>query len=196
LRDVIAGFRKQGLTTEESFLLATHRMGTPRALGAEYSKVNGTLIWRNRVLWMLVGILAFAVGTVVIDATASLASLATAVAGLDGVVGGATSVVVLAAGWATMIACAFWLSRKRSAARAPRVFMYSAMAAAVAILGTGLKIVVPALHVRFATVADFGQSLYWYRLGEIAVSLCALAACVLFIRVLSRLDHGDSITTA
>jgi hypothetical protein len=47
--------KKKGLTEEESFHLAVHRLGSMEGLGKEFAKVNSGLIWKNRILWMLGG---------------------------------------------------------------------------------------------------------------------------------------------
>ena len=53
LRDAIAGFQQRGLNDEESFWLARRRVGQPPQLGEEFVKADSTLIWRERVFWML-----------------------------------------------------------------------------------------------------------------------------------------------
>jgi hypothetical protein len=46
LRDEIEALAKTGLSTEEAFLVAEHRVGRPEALAAEYAKVHGEP-WRG-----------------------------------------------------------------------------------------------------------------------------------------------------
>ena len=44
-----------GLSEEEAFYVAKHRLGDPHALIDEYGKVNPAPIWRKRFLWLVSG---------------------------------------------------------------------------------------------------------------------------------------------
>jgi hypothetical protein len=80
LRDSVAELQGRGLTDEESFLLATRRLGNPARLDSEFAKVNRGQVWLHRVLWMLAGIQLWGLlGTV-----AHLASAAAVLGGLTG----------------------------------------------------------------------------------------------------------------
>ena len=61
LRDSVAAFQRTALSEEESFLVATRRIGGAPALEPEFAKVNGKEVWMNRLLWMLTGILLWGV---------------------------------------------------------------------------------------------------------------------------------------
>lgn len=58
LRDDIDQLVNLGLSEEEGYLVAAHRLGTPPELAAEYGKVNTELRWARRLLWMLAGYVA------------------------------------------------------------------------------------------------------------------------------------------
>jgi len=60
LRDTVEGLESKGLSPEEAFVLATRRLGPPGPIEAEFAKVNPTGVWLHRVLWMLVGVQAWA----------------------------------------------------------------------------------------------------------------------------------------
>lgn len=47
--------KKKGLTDEESFLVAIHRIGGKDNLSKEFQKVNRAFIWKRRIFWMLSG---------------------------------------------------------------------------------------------------------------------------------------------
>ena len=83
LRDSIARLQATGLSDEETFLIASKRIGTNRALGAEFGKVNGSGILFDRLLWILI---AFQVWRVLLSvsavATAASARFTSAVNGL------------------------------------------------------------------------------------------------------------------
>ena len=55
LRDLIAALQRQGLSPEESFLVAVNRIGKDAALESEFAKINLGTVWLDRVLWMLIG---------------------------------------------------------------------------------------------------------------------------------------------
>jgi len=67
LRDLISEFQRKGLSDEESFWLASKRIGQPQKLAAEFVKENPTQIWRERVFWMAFGIMVFWRGTLIIS---------------------------------------------------------------------------------------------------------------------------------
>jgi len=58
LRDSVARLISLGLTPEESFLIALHRLGHPAPLQVEYAKAHPERIWRDRTVWMLAGLVA------------------------------------------------------------------------------------------------------------------------------------------
>jgi hypothetical protein len=61
LRDAIAGFQQRGLNDEESFWLAHRRVGQPQQLAEEFVKADPAQIWRERVFFVAVALLAIPV---------------------------------------------------------------------------------------------------------------------------------------
>lgn len=60
LRDTVEELEGKGLSTEEAFVLATRRLGPTKPIEAEFAKVNASGVWLHRVLWMLIGVQAWA----------------------------------------------------------------------------------------------------------------------------------------
>lgn len=60
LRDTVENLEAKGLSTEEALVLATRRLGPPEPIEAEFAKVNSSGVWLHRVLWMLIGVQAWA----------------------------------------------------------------------------------------------------------------------------------------
>jgi hypothetical protein len=58
LRDAIAGFQQRGLNDEESFWLARWRVGQPQQLGEEFVRADPAKVWRERILWAAIILLA------------------------------------------------------------------------------------------------------------------------------------------
>jgi hypothetical protein len=57
LREETESLTATGLSQEEGFLVARHRLGKAEALGREFSKINTWAVWRFRIFWMAVGVL-------------------------------------------------------------------------------------------------------------------------------------------
>lgn len=80
LRDEIDSLMLAGLSDQEAFMVASHRIGRHGDVGQEFAKVNPTLAWRRRAFWMFFGILVSMVVGGIADicskgSTALLASL-------------------------------------------------------------------------------------------------------------------------
>lgn len=58
LRDSVAKLGRGELSTEEAFLVACRRVGSPEALALEFTKINGARTWIHRTQWMLAGYLS------------------------------------------------------------------------------------------------------------------------------------------
>lgn len=59
LRDSIAPLQRGGLSEPEAFQIATQRLGGAAQLHTEFCKTNAADVWRDRGLWMLVGLLFY-----------------------------------------------------------------------------------------------------------------------------------------
>jgi hypothetical protein len=59
LRDSVVKLESGGLSAEEAFLIASRRIGGGQQLAAEFGKLNGKIVWMDRLLWMLVGVQAW-----------------------------------------------------------------------------------------------------------------------------------------
>jgi hypothetical protein len=70
LRQTLAALPEDSLSFDERFLVATHRLGAPQALVAEFTKARRASFWRDRAAWMAVlGIACLGTGTWVALAT-------------------------------------------------------------------------------------------------------------------------------
>lgn len=58
LRDTTSSLMLRGLSAQESFWVAQHRLGSDNLLTGEFSKTNRAQIWMDRALWMVVGSLS------------------------------------------------------------------------------------------------------------------------------------------
>jgi hypothetical protein len=56
LRDSISTLQSRGLDAGEAFLIATRRLGKENLLQPEFAVINGSAIWLDRLLWMLIGV--------------------------------------------------------------------------------------------------------------------------------------------
>jgi hypothetical protein len=113
LRDSISSLIVTGLSEEEAFLIAVHRVGEPRRLEQEFGKVNGSHIWSQRVFWMIAGFLLFNVCQLVFDSVAWLSASMAAVAGGNGMaIGYATSGAIIICWIALAITLLRWTARQ------------------------------------------------------------------------------------
>ncbi len=58
LLDAIAGYRQRGLTDDEAFWLGRRQLGQPEQLAAEFTKAHPAAIWRERLFWIALALLA------------------------------------------------------------------------------------------------------------------------------------------
>ena len=58
VRESAEALRAQGLGAEEAFTVALRRLGSRSELETEFAKVNPQLVWADRAVWMLGGLLA------------------------------------------------------------------------------------------------------------------------------------------
>jgi len=72
LRDEVEHLRAANLSDEETFLVATHRLGDATSLAREFAKVNRGAIWGYRLFWIAAGLLVYAL----MDSLAGVVSLA------------------------------------------------------------------------------------------------------------------------
>lgn len=63
LREEIDSLTASKLSQQEAFLVATHRLGDPDSLAAEFAKVNTSILWRKRLFWAGAGLLSYIVAT-------------------------------------------------------------------------------------------------------------------------------------
>ena len=103
LREGIADFVEKGLSREEAFLVASARLGEHSALDREYGKVNGTHIWRRRILWMLCGYVGGVALTYAISGISTCVGALSAFMGFVGAPAGAATVIAGAASWAIFL---------------------------------------------------------------------------------------------
>jgi len=74
LEESMERLRERGLTAEESFWIAHRRLGSPEALAEEFIKADPTAVWRERLVWMILGLMLFQLWGVFLGPFLSLAS--------------------------------------------------------------------------------------------------------------------------
>jgi len=157
IRDSMIALKTSGLSDEEAFLVATHRVGPSSHLQREFHKVNGGYIWRQRLFWMLAGFLALSIGELVISAMGSLSQAVIAMVGGDGTIMAFTSIGVTAASWCLFVLC-LYLCVGVPTQRSSRGTEASRLSG----LSIGLGAI---LAIAFATLIKFG--------GQIAITALA-----------------------
>ncbi len=59
LLDEMDNLKAKGLSEQEAFWVSRSRLGEPKDLGHEFSKINGSLVWGFRIFWMALGVLSY-----------------------------------------------------------------------------------------------------------------------------------------
>lgn len=59
LREEIENLTPSGLSQEEAFLVAKHRLGHPASLAREFAKINPLAVWSHRTLWIGLGLILY-----------------------------------------------------------------------------------------------------------------------------------------
>ncbi len=76
LRDSVATLQATGLSTNEAFVVAQLRLGTPAALGGEFAKQNFANIWLQRLTWLVAGYMGINLFTRLVSSLGTLAAVA------------------------------------------------------------------------------------------------------------------------
>ena len=84
LREEIQNLRASGLSEEEAFLVARHRLGTTCALAEEYAKVNRAAVFRGHCFWAAAVLFGYEVARLVGSAASSLAVFLAGAVGIRG----------------------------------------------------------------------------------------------------------------
>ncbi len=84
VRDAVEVLVASGLNVKEAFMVATHRLGDPNALGGEYRKVSSHCVWARRAFWMTAGCLLFELLRLLFAMAASLGQVFATLAGASG----------------------------------------------------------------------------------------------------------------
>ena len=65
LHETLVELRQRGLNEEEAFWLARRRLGPPQQLSEEFAKADPVKVWRERVFWIALALLAVQLWTLV-----------------------------------------------------------------------------------------------------------------------------------
>ncbi len=191
LRDSITDLQKRGLSEEEAFLIGSTRLGAQDALAIEFSKVNGSYVWRKRVFWMLAGYLVVRLASAWIGALSSAATAITAYGDVNGTVMGAVAAGVTCAGWVCLLAALYCLAIQGGAGISrlltrvsPDVIAIGAAGAIVAgvILTAGGRI----MATRLVTPAVYGQAAVVTATASLALQVLVPIACLSMMWSLRR----------
>lgn len=137
LRDSHASLAARGLSSEESFLIAARRLGDAGSLQAEYAKEHS--IWRDRLLWMLTGVLAFQFLIVLATLLRDVGTVVAIAAGVRGSSMILLAIAITLAGYAAVFGSAFALRGRAHAALGARPVPCIVAAVSFIIVGTVLS---------------------------------------------------------
>lgn len=193
LRDLFRDIKSLGLADQEAFLVATHRLGDTAALDGEFAKVNPSAIWRNRIVWMLGGYIAYRIGTALIGLMSAAASTGVAVTGWGATATGVTSSLCLALGWTTLLVLAYRQSKKpwNGPFRVP--IALGVIIGLVVVFGGLAQMFGTRIQIRALGVAEFGQSVLLLSYTNWAVSFFVFVAAVGMVCTLRARDREECL---
>ncbi len=162
LRDQIDQLTLSGLSSEEAFWIAQRRIGNAKNLPCEFAKVNGSAVFRRRLQWMLVGIMAYLL-IIVLSHLASVAgTLAAFGAGFHGYsagwIGQGAQILVTLTGLALVIAALKSPGIARLAGSVGGGLFLGLFVIVASILLIAARFLIPILTVRLVSVEEYGQS--------------------------------------
>ncbi|RYD84021.1 MAG: hypothetical protein EOP84_06670 [Verrucomicrobiaceae bacterium] len=185
LRDSIDDLTQSGLSLEESFLLARHRLGGEN-VAEEIHHSDPARLWASRARWMFLGVLSYFALTSLLAIVGGAIQIATAL-----FLPGATDAARLAAFFASCVSLGLfvWIlwqvaqgrwhfSKIKRLAPLHRPWLLAFSTAGVVILGRFIGAVETMSIVRSLGVQSYGQvivTLQWFGLGEALLLLVAVA---------------------
>ena len=168
LREEIDSLTSSNLSEQEAFLVATHRLGDTDSLAAEFAKVNTSILWRNRLFWILAGLLSY----IVVKYITGIASTGFVVlawfAGINGYSLGVVDLVSQMVFFLAVIFVFYQIVRRRDrhgelfckvADKPWGKFLLFAGVFIIIAAGLAASIFVPATMVRMFSASEYGQIL-------------------------------------
>lgn len=186
LREIIAELVGKGLTQKEAFTVGKARLGESSALNREYSKVNGSYVWRRRILWMLLGYVGGSAFATAISGIAALTGGASSMMGLSGSWAGAVATTAAVVCWSILLLFLYHLSSRgdyRALGDHVSVGLVVALCMTM-VIGRGIVVLSAIVHTRFVEVSEFGDYALSSSIGTAAVGLFVFVSCVGMIFVL------------
>ena len=180
LREAIPGFVQKGLTEEEAFQVASRRLGEHAVLSQEYGKVNGTTVWRRRVLWMLFGYVGGIALTSGISGFSTCIGTLSVYLGYSGGPAGAAAVIAGLASW-SMLSFLLYLRTRKNVDAPGNDFIsagWLAVLVVVMVAGASLRLVGNSLQAQIVSSDQFGMSAWWTSIGGLVLQSVVIATCI------------------
>ena len=201
VRDSHAALMASGLSAEEAFLVATHRVGPAAQIEREFHKVNGTHVWGHRLFWMLAGYLLFTISQLTISAVATFSQAVAAYAGGSGATMGYAAIAVTGFCW---LALAVWICRYSGMqyrelhgdASKSRSLLIPIGLAAIIVATTLLKFGSQVAVSRITPAEAFAQSAVIYAYANAFFALLLPIICVVSMLVIRARMRGAAILPA
>lgn len=195
---------KLGLSPQEAFAVAAHRVGDPSALALEFGKVHRDRVWMRRIQWMLAGYLGVTIARVVISTLAGIGAATAAVGRLSTVEIAIVYVAMCVALIIGLVGCTWALITNDAQGLSERLQLVGtavrrhpwSSAAAIGTLALAMLLVYGAAWVtmaRFMSPQEIGDiakyAHYFSRMAAVAVPIAAALALLWIRRHRDRLTH-------
>lgn len=193
LRDHISELSAGGLSEEEAFLVATHRIGSTEELDREFAKTNGTTLWRRRIVWMLCGFFAYKVAGALIMTMASIVSTGVILATSSGMTAAVASTCVSAAGWALLLVLACRQAKKIEAAPLRFSVKTGVFIALVLVAQVGSQAGGVAALRNFIPVESVGEMALWSAYGGWVIKIVLLVSTMAMLWKLNEQNPATAM---
>ena len=201
LRDSWAALGAKGLSGEEAFLVARHRLGTAVELSHEFGKVNFSVLMTRRLVWMVGGFLTISFLLLTLRFLGSLPLVLAAFFPVDAITGawmsiGMEAVVVLvlcgfvlADGAGMANSCERLLARFHGVSRGMRNLL-AAMGCLLLAMGPVISNASTFFLVRLYSLEEMGQ--YYYRFSIYGLVKSVLIPCLLGVLLFNLIRRCQS----
>lgn len=177
LRETVASLNEAGLTTEEAFMVGTHRLGEPFVLQNEYAKNNLSARWRQPVFWMLAGHLGiWGIGKMV-SALGTTAGAAMAFGGFGGAASGLAMVALMAMAWSLIFFIAFRGRQQFGSMTDSLPMKWMFTIGATLFIAPAINMVGHAVPASLVSAAWYGEAAIYLSIGGVALNFCILTFC-------------------
>jgi len=186
LRESIERLQSIGLSANEAYAIALHRLGLTADLESEFAKNAPVSAWRTRIAWMLGGYIALTVCHGSVAAFTALIGAWMAVAGVGAANAAMIALAVQAIAWAGLLVVGYRTLLNREYASDRFTWKWAVLAGAVMIVLPIVAILGRMAQMTFVDISWFSASSMWLAYGGVVVNAAVYLSCLVVMCRLSK----------